>query len=514
VNVGRRWQEPVALGVCAAVLLGCAAAPFVALIGEGQHADAYALLSAGSTWSLLARSLAIAGAVTSLAVVIGVPLGVLLGRSDVGARRLALFVHVFPMFLPPFLLALGWFHVLGQSGALGTRATAGVLFAPAGLVVVLALAFAPIVSSLTLLGLDAIDPSLIDAARLVARPPRVIARILVPIAWPAIVLAALVVFALAFSELGVPMFLRVRVYPAAVFARLGGVDYAPGEAFALVLPQLAVGALILGLERRVMRRRSLTVLGLRREQPAFALGRWWPVATILCWAIALLGLVPIAALAARASWRELGPWIGSSVGNTLIDGALAATVIAACGIVVGRGLARGQLAARALDALALLAFVAPSAVLGAGLIAVWNRPETQVVYATSAIVVVGYVARYAILGTRPIAIALARSTVALEDAAANVGAGYFRRLVRIVIPIHARTVVAAWLLALVFCLRDLETTVLYYPPGGETLLVQIFGLEANGKPSVIAGLAMLHVAITAGVVALGLVLLRGRTRAP
>jgi iron(III) transport system permease protein len=510
---GRPWQEPVTFAIAGALLLACVAAPLVALAAEGVHAGAFAMLTASSTWSLLAWSSALSAAVTAFALAIGVPLGIVLGRTDVGARRAVFLVHALPMFVPPFLLALGWFHVFGQSGLIGSDATARVLFGPAGLIGVLGLAFAPIVSALTMLGLDAIDPSLVEAARLVAPPARVTARILVPIAWPAIALAALVVFALAFSELGVPMFLRVRAYPAAVFARLGGVNYAPGEAFALVLPQLAIGAALLWLERRVIERRPLTVLGLRRDRLVFALGARRPIATGACWTIAWLGLVPIAALASRASWRDLASWVGSSVRNGLVDGAVAATAITAIGIVIGRGVARQRSAARMLDALALLAFVTPAAVLGAGLIAVWNRPATQLVYATSAIVVVGYVARYAILGTRPIAIALARGSASLEDAAATVGAGYLRRLVGIVIPIHARAIAAAWLLAFVFCLRDLETAVLYYPPGGETLPVRIFALEANGRPSVIAGLAVLHVLITAGVLALGLALLRGR-RAP
>jgi iron(III) transport system permease protein len=81
-----------------------------------------------------------------------------------------------------------------------------------------------------------------------------------------------------------------------------------------------------------------------------------------------------------------------------------------------------------------------------------------------------------------------------------------------VIPIHGRAIAAAWLLAMVFCLRDLETAVLYYPPGGETLPVRIFTLEANGPPAAVAALAVLHVAITATVLALGLALLRRRSR--
>jgi iron(III) transport system permease protein len=512
---GRRWQEPVTFAAAASVVVVCAGVPLAALPAEGVGGAAVGLLSSSATWSLLAWSIATSAAVMVIALALGVPLGVLLGRTDVAGRGVALLIHAFSTFLPPFLLALGWFHVFGREGIIGGDTTSRLLFSPAGDVLVLGLAFAPIVTVLTVLGVGAIDPSLEDAARLVARPGRVAIRILLPIAWPGIALAALVVFALAFSELGVPMFLRVRAYPVAVFARLGGVSYAPGEAFVLVLPQLAVALVLLWLERRIGGRRALTVLGLRRDRAPLRLGRSRLPLTVACWSVVLLGALPLASLALRAraaSWGDVGPWVGSSIGNGLVDAAAAATAIAGCGIVLGHGLARGQPAARAIDGLTFLAFVTAAAALGAGLIAAWSRPATQVVYASSAIVVVGYVARYGVLGVRPIAIAIARASAHLEDAAATVGAGYLRRLVRIVIPIHARAIAAAWLLAMVFCLRDLETAVLYYPPGGETLPVRIFTLEANGPPATVAALAVLHVAITAAVLALGLVLLGSRRR--
>jgi iron(III) transport system permease protein len=60
-------------------------------------------------------------------------------------------------------------------------------------------------------------------------------------------------------------------------------------------------------------------------------------------------------------------------------------------------------------------------------------------------------------------------------------------------------------------LRDLELSVLYYPPGGQPLTVRIFTLEANGPPSVVAALAVVHVAMTAAVLGIGGVLLKRRT---
>ncbi len=55
---------------------------------------------------------------------------------------------------------------------------------------------------------------------------------------------------------------------------------------------------------------------------------------------------------------------------------------------------------------------------------------------------------------RGIWIAVAQSPVSLEQAAAVHGAGFARRFVSIVLPPQRRVLAAAWLLAVVFCLRD------------------------------------------------------------
>jgi iron(III) transport system permease protein len=186
-------------------------------------------------------------------------------------------------------------------------------------------------------------------------------------------------------------------------------------------------------------------------------------------------------------------------------------LITAAGTVDGWGLARRRFGARALDALTVFSFVMPAAVLGVGLIAAWNRPATQLVYSGPAILVIGYLARYAVIGARPIFAAVSQTSSHLEDAAAVAGGGFARRFARIVVPIHGRALAAACVLAMVFCLRDFETAVLYYPPGGEPLTVRIFTLEANGPPAVVAALAIIHASVTAVVLAGGIALV-GRRR--
>lgn len=508
-----RSEQGLALAAAGMVLGTAALLPLLSLLGQAaSSAQAAAVLATSRPWILLARSIGLASAVTALALLLGVPLGVLIARTNARGGRAAFALHAFPMFLPPLLVALGWFHIFGRSGLLGSETTARALFGEPGVVLVLALAFAPVVTSLAALAVAGIDPSLEEAARTMARPWRVVTRILLPAAAPALALAGVVVFALAFSELGVPMFLRVDVFPAAVFARLGGTDYAPGEAFALVLPLLPVALLLLALERRFAGRRSFAVLGLRRTSEPRPLGRWRVVLSSALWAAAALSLAPLLALGVRA-WSggglaQVPRWLGRAPLNSLLSAAAAATLISVLGLVLGHAVARRVPGSGWLDALAVLAFVTPAAVLGVGLIDVWNRPSTQGVYGSLAILVVGFVARYAAVGVRTAAAAVTQTPVHLEEAAAACGAGYSRRLLRIVLPVHARGLAFAWLLALVFCLRDLETAVLFYPAGREPLTVRLFTLEANGPEAVVAALALTHAAMTGAVLAAASLLLR------
>jgi iron(III) transport system permease protein len=63
-----------------------------------------------------------------------------------------------------------------------------------------------------------------------------------------------------------------------------------------------------------------------------------------------------------------------------------------------------------------------------------------------------------------------------------------------------------------FCLRDLETAVMYYPPGGEPLTVRIVTLEANGPGAVVAGLALVQLVLGGACLGVGAWLLGGRRR--
>jgi len=120
----KRAEESLALGAIGGILVLAALLPFVFLVVNLLRAPAemsagLALLGSREPWFVFLRSVASALVVALAAVLIGVPLGLLLGSTDVRGRKAALILHAFPMFLPPFLLALGWFYLFGRSGLWG-----------------------------------------------------------------------------------------------------------------------------------------------------------------------------------------------------------------------------------------------------------------------------------------------------------------------------------------------------------------------------------------------------------
>jgi molybdate transport system permease protein len=137
-TLNRNWyrvQEPAVLGFAAAVLLVLSGGPLIVLLGDVTGAGGHGLsvLASARPWVLFARSIGVAPATTALCLLIGIPLGLAVAKGAVPGRAPLLVVHAFPGFLPPFLLALGWFHLLEAAGLAGFEGPASALFGVPGL---------------------------------------------------------------------------------------------------------------------------------------------------------------------------------------------------------------------------------------------------------------------------------------------------------------------------------------------------------------------------------------------
>ncbi len=491
------------------------------------QSDASLLQEIGDPWlmGLLVASLRLAFYTTVLSLVVGVPLGFKLA-TRVGPLVATLgLAHLLPLSLPPYIVGLGIASLTGTGGLLARFAGAevgdaasGWLYCETGAVFVLVVSLSPIVTLSTALFARGLNPRLVEAALTLRRPGAVLGRIAIPLVAPGALLGALVVFVFSFSEVAVPQLLGLKVYATAVFTRLADLSFEPIVAIARSLPPVAI-ATIASAGLYFIDRYGRASSGLKPMLPAALLGGGPGVfASVLLGLAGVVAMLPVIALFVAAtlapgggisSFLEGGGSLVSSLEYAFTSACAMLTIAVPLGWAWSRYPRAGSLASMPL----LLGFLVPAAVLGTGLIVMWNRPGTQWIYQGSGIMVLGFAARYAFLPTRVIKLGFMRSQRSWHEAARMLEPSGSRRFISISLMGNPDAIAGGFAIAFLTCFRDLDTVVLFYPPGGETLIVRTMTIEANAPPGQTAANAALQVVATALMVVVAYVsVVKGRKR--
>ncbi len=465
------------------------------------------IFSSEREWILLKNSLTLALLVSLITLFLGVPLGLLLGKTDIPFKRQLSLILCIPILIPPYIMAVSVDNCLGQEGILRPFLPGWVLrslsdhyLGLGGSVFVLSTVYLPIPMLLTICLLKNVNPSLEEAARLCAKWPLVLKEITLPIIRPGLTLSALLVFVLCLGEFSVPSYLRYQVFSVESFTQFSAV-YDFGSATAQSMPLAVIALLLLVAESRYSRKSLFlsTPLVSGTKTLEIALGRSRPYLFILVSCLAfLIVIVPLLSLFYSSLdlfiYEEAIKVAGDALLRSFFYAFLGASLLAVLGFLSAYTIKNRQIWCwRLVDMTSLFLFAIPGTVLGIGLIATWNNSWTQFVYSSLLIIVLGYLARYHVLSSRIILSQLYLISPSMEEAAQLAGAGWLSRMLFILAPLSKRAIMAAWLCVFLFCLRDTDISLIVYPPGCETLPVRIFTLMANGSPGLISSLCMLMV---------------------
>lgn len=422
-----------------------------------------------------------------LATALGAPLGIALARVRLPLKGLLRLALAMPVLLPPYIVALAWTFLIRSEWA----------YSLPGAIVVLSLVFYPLSMLATEVALRRVDGRLEEAGLVHAPSSLVLRRISLPLAAPSIVAAALIIFVLSVSEFGVPGVLRVRVYTTEIFTAFAAL-YDFGRALMLAVPLLLVSLVAasaaIGLmgDPLVSSRRGLgtgpaPLEGWQRRAVAMAIA----VMTI---AVAIPVMVLVNEARGVDSIAAVVSGSGQAIQNSVRFSALGATTVVGIALWLGYARARarrriGQFA----DILMVVAFAAPSTIVGVGLIGLWNRPGfLGSLYGTDAMLIIGYLARFVPVAALIIAATMRYVPVSHEEAAAVSGAGWFRTMSHIVIPQIRLGLLTAWVITFVLAFGELGVSLLVSPAGEATLPIRIYTIIANTAPAHVAALALLQ----------------------
>ncbi len=470
-------------------------------------------------WPPVLRSLGLAAAVSALSAALGTWLAWLEQRCAYPGRRLLSLLSVLPLAVPSYLLATilrESFAPRGFFGALLGRETPFAGFWPA--VCVLALTCTPYVQLLVGAALARFPVAEDEAARsLGAGPWRRFRQLVVPRLRPTWAFALMVVGFYVISDFGAVAVVDCRVLTFELYNAKGARDAVViGAAIlALVVPALV------GLRLLHGRRTNLSSLSGERGGERLVLG---PVARCAAWLthglvigfgvllpVVLLGRWVAGGLAHAAAFAPIGaPLLNSlviAVGGALLTVLLA--IVPAWSVTRGGGRAwqehgtyltsslPGILVAVGLLQLTLA--LKRYARAGTGL---WESLEQAGTF-----LFIGLAMRFVAEAYAALKPALLRLDPRTDEAARNLGAGPWRRLLRVNLPLLAPGLGAAGLLVFLAVAKELPITLLLTPRGHPTLAFRIFDAQQEGSlPDVgLAGLLLLGL-----VLAMQLALMRWR----
>jgi iron(III) transport system permease protein len=486
----------------------------------------------GSLWISLASVV--------LAAAIGIPLAFLFGRYDFPGRRILGWLVALPAVLPPLVGVIAFLFLYGESGfvslliqrLMGLDQAPWALEGAGAILLVHAYSMYVYFYLFTRAGLASLDASALEAAAsLGAGRWRTMRRVVLPLLYPALGGAALLTFMTSLASFSAPYIFGggFRVMTTQIVAtRLNGDnELAMIETVSLTLVALVALWLLRGsrvLDNAAGGRKGMAPVRVRVQSRNARL-----VLSVLGWGLAVLLLLPHLTLFV-VSFVPLGTWTTEPLPpaytwrnyltlmndpvrarpllNSLwlaIASTMAAVAIAvAAGVLTVRRRVRGR---GAIEALLALPWAVPGTVFAIALATAFSIRAPLagrfVLIGTLWILPLAYLVRNLPITSRAILAGFRSLDPSLDEAAATLGAGRWRTLRRVTLPLLRPAIVAGASLAFVTAFGDFVTSIMLYTYDTRPISLEILSSLRQSDVGVAAAYGVVLMAVSAAVFALG-----------
>ncbi|TCN57947.1 iron(III) transport system permease protein [Rhodococcus sp. SMB37] len=508
----------VALWVFVAALIIAPLATVVSLGASGRHVQR---LIDDDIATAAVNSVVSAGLSAVFAVLLGTAMALLLDRTDLPGRAALRLILLSPLLIPPFVGAIAWTGLLGQSGMINrfwTERFGDVLwniYGGDGVIFLLTVHSYPMAYLIIAAALRKLPGDLEQVARIGgAGPWRAMRTVTVPLLRPALLAAFTLTAVSNLADFGIPALVglpqRYVTLSTMVYRYIqSGTADRPLEVVSTIgvaLLLLAVAAV--SADRRLARRGRQLDGPVTEPQPISLDTKRIPVG-VLAWILGLGSTVlPILALATQAllpapgvplTWENLT--LDSIVGaltapGTLVgiqNSVLLATGAAAVCTVVG--LMLGVLTTRTdsrdnagLDLMAMLPQAIPGLVIAVGWLIVGRYTG---LFDTRWVILCAYVTAFLAIVVQAVRAPLSTTSLALEEAARSSGASRLRALRDVPWAMTVPAAMTGGLLVALTAVRELTMSVLLVAPGTQTLGVSIFNLQQAGDYNAASALSLI-----------------------
>ena len=531
------WALLLALGWLVVYPLGLVLLEAVHSDGGWTTAFVRQFMQRPNEWQALWGSLWISLASVGLAGLVGIPLAVLVTRYDFPGRRILAAVIALPAVLPPLVGVIAFLFLYGESGFIARAVQALLrldeapwrLEGAGAILLVHAYSMYVYFYLFTRAALLSLDGSMLEAAAsLGAGRWRTIRRVVFPALRPALAGGALLTFMTALASFSAPYVFGggFRVMTTQIVStRLNG-ETSLAMVETVSLAALALMALVLfrGAERDLGGSKGTPPAPARLTQSWLRRG-----VTFLSWGLGIVLLLPHLTLLI-VSFVPVGTWTTEALppawtfGNyaTLVRDpvrlrpllnslwlATAATVASvAISLLAGALVVRRRVRGRGLlEGLLALPWAVPGTVFAIALATAFSvhSPWTGriILIGTVWILPLAYLVRNLPLTSRATLAGFRALDPSLDEAAASLGAGRWRTLWAVTVPLLRPSLVAGATLAFVTALGDFVTSIVLYTYDTRPISLEILGSLRQADVGVAAAYGVVLMAVSALVFALG-----------
>ncbi len=499
----------------------------------------------GSAWNSLAMALLVG--VTSTAL--GLAFALVAVRTRVRMKPLLGLLSILPVITPPFVIGLALIILFGRAGMVTTFLANhfGIprsrwIYGLPGIAIAQTLAFTPIAYLLMAGVLQAVSPSMEEAAQtLRAGPWRTFRTVTWPLIHPGIANAFLIGFIESMADFGNPLMLggNYTVLSTDIFFAVVGATHDQGRAAVLGIVLLTFTLSAFMAQRLWQEGRSFTSVsgkgdaGLHPPLPGLLKAVCasavlpWIVLTVVVYGIILGGgfvvdfgrdnsLTLKYFLTAFSVEHGVGGWFlsgsaWSSFLTTLELALVAMPFTAGLGLLTAWLLARQEFIGKGLFEFGtMMSFAIPGTVIGIAYILAFNVPPLDLT-GTGIILVLAFVFRNMPVGIRAGLASLSQLDRSLDEASLTLGARSFRTVRLVVLPIIRPAVITAMVYAFVRAVTAVSAVIFLTTAQYQLATVYIVGRADVGE----YGIALVYsgALIVVMVAALGVIaLLVGRQR--
>ncbi|WP_430441666.1 ABC transporter permease [Shinella sp.] len=495
-------------------------------------------------WEPLLNTLKVAFGAIAISLSVGGILAWLIARTDMFGRRWFATALIVPYMLPAWTFALAWTTLFknrtvgGQPGwfeAVGLTPPDWLAYGQVPITIILALHYTPFVILLFGSALRRFDSQLEDSARILGAPGRVVAlQIILPLMRPALLSAVLLIFAKCLGEFGVPYVLglpvKFDVLATSLYRSIGSRQ--TGVAGVLAGAIMLIGVLAIMIDAHLAReaRRFVTVGSKGAMNRLSRLKSWrWPASGFAAAIFVVSVGMPLLTLALSTVMHQPGSfalsnftldyWIGQDLPtvamrtgillspdlwqaawNTISIVGIASICSGILGVLTGYVVVRTTIRPLAifLRQVTFMPYLVPGIAFAAAYLSLFavQRGPIPGLYGTTLILILALMADQMPYASRAGISAMMQLGKDPEEAAQIVGAGWFRRMTSIVIPIQKGSLVTGILLPFISGIKGLSLFVILAVPATDVLTTFSLRLvdynytqAANAVVLIIAGLA-------------------------